>query len=55
MALSEAFVADERSLLVADEAAKRHALEGAICEIAVDLARRDETWQDRLFEAEEVQ
>jgi hypothetical protein len=55
LALSEALVTDERALLVPNEATKRHALEGPVREITVNLARRDETWQDRFPYAKEVQ
>ena len=43
LALGEALIADERSLLVANEASQWHTLERPICEIPVNLARRDET------------
>jgi hypothetical protein len=55
LALSEALVTDERSLLVTNEATKRHALEGPVREITVNLARRDETRQDRFPYTEKVQ
>ena len=42
-------------MLVANEAAKGHALEGAIRYVAIHLTRRDEAWQDRFSEAEEAQ
>jgi hypothetical protein len=46
-ALSKALVTDERTLLVANETTKRHALEGPVRQISVHLARRDETRQNR--------
>jgi hypothetical protein len=55
LALSEALVTDERALLVTNEATERHALEGPVRKITVNLAGRDETWQDRFPYAEKVQ
>ena len=55
LALSETFVTNERALLVANEATKRHAFERAIREVTINLARRDKTWQDRFPYAEKVQ
>ena len=55
LALSEALVTDERALLVTNEAPKRHALEGPIGKITVDLARRDKTRQDGFAYPEKLQ
>ena len=54
LALSKALVTNERTLLVANanEATKRHALEGPVRQISVHLARRDVMRQNQIPYAE---